>query len=467
MLRQRIVVFALSTAIILLLAASSYLLFVKEKNDSKPGADSFITGTFDINGTIPPDTKAVFFMRSFRSEVEFVKTMETERVRDESTWKIRGLKSSSSYEIKARLISNNQIIAESNTIFVTAPANNEQVVFNIGNANGDSGTITGVIITNGYIPAGGVILLESKEEGKDNYEDTNIKLGAKITQSFIFSKIISGKTYDLKGRLYDSTGTSIGTSLPIRATAPAKNELIIINSYAAPPRNTALVQKSSNTSSTTITPTPNVNTQGATATISGVIDFNGQAPTNSRIVIFQKLKGASNFQISVNNLSPLDNTAWSWNSASNGALYEMFAVLKQKQTDGTDKDIASSITKTIAAPAKDQSFTINSGISLPPPSGGVTVKCVSDSGATRSVLLKLDTVNGAATYWYQVGTTSGGTELANQTSSAQSGDQQILNLTFKENVTYYARYSYSGAPDVAAGSSQFSPFSGISSHHCP
>ena len=146
----------------------------------------------------------------------------------------------------------------------------------------------------------------------------------------------------------------------------------------------------------------------------------------------------------------------------------MLAILKQHQNNGTDQDISDSNTITVAAPANNETFTINSGFSLPAAGGSIGFSCGSyNSGnQTWSGNIAFQTVNNAQSYWFQVGSTNGGDDLTNQTANASNTTSQIQNLTFNNGVTYYARYAYANVPNVPAYSSQFSPFSQTASYRC-
>src|SRR3989344_7883299 len=239
MLWQRRLVIALILGIILFLSGSVYLLFFK-KNNTLPflqnGASTTINGNFDINGSIDPGVKAVLYIRPFQKDLEFEKTTVVERATDKTAWKIDKVERGASYEVKARLlVGNNQVVAESDSLFVTAPASNEVLTFNVGGSSAVTASISGTTIINGYIPPGSTVVLEKRGEDEEIFQSTGIGLPAQIKKSFSYENAVSGKTYYLKGRVYDSLGKSIGSSSIIKVSAAAKYELIIINSYAVPP----------------------------------------------------------------------------------------------------------------------------------------------------------------------------------------------------------------------------------------
>ncbi|HRN96704.1 MAG TPA: hypothetical protein PLD54_04620, partial [Candidatus Levybacteria bacterium] len=147
--------------------------------------------------------------------------------------------------------------------------------------------------------------------------------------------------------------------------------------------------------------------------------------------------------------------------------YDVIAVLKQRQSNGTDKDIAGSQVLSAAAPAAGLTFVINSSVSLSSPSGPITVTCNSLSGNTWSATVSMGSVTGAQTYWYQIGTSNGGTEAANSVLAPQSGQSvQTVSLSLNKGTSYYVRYAYATVANVPAGSSQFSPFSSTTQIQC-
>ena len=173
---------------------------------------------------------------------------------------------------------------------------------------------------------------------------------------------------------------------------------------------------------------------------------------------------ASSYSVAVDNVSPADGVTWVWNSPQNSTWYTLIAILKQRQSDGTDKDISTSAPITVAAPAASTVFTINSGFNLSAPTGAITLNCQTydNSGPdTWAVVINFQAVDGAKSYWYQVGQTNGASDMVN---TANSGN--TTNSVFKSNVTYYARYAYANVSVAPLGSNQYSGFSSTTPLKC-
>ncbi len=208
----------------------------------------------------------------------------------------------------------------------------------------------------------------------------------------------------------------------------------------------------------TFKPTPTATPTGTTGTISGNISYHGQTPVNSRIVIFVKLTSATNAQVAVDNLTPVDGALWQWTGAVTGTSYTVYAVLKQKQSDGTDKDIAASSTITITAPSGFIVLTVNSYYTLTKPTGTSNVSCTTYNGGpnqnTWNVTVNFPSYSGAQSYWLEVGSADGGSDVVNTYGNVLSAA-----AIFKNNTTYYGRYAYAAVASVDTGSGQYSAFS--------
>ncbi len=141
------------------------------------------------------------------------------------------------------------------------------------------------------------------------------------------------------------------------------------------------------------------------------------------------------------------------------------AVLKQHNANGTDTDIAYSSPVTIAAPAGSVVLSINSGVSLSAPGGPISVNCQQYNGGpnqnTWNVVITFGTVPGAQSYWYQVGNTSGASNIVNTANPSNT-----ISTTFNNNTTYYARYAYANVGTTPLGSSEWSGFSSATPLQC-
>lgn len=445
----------LAGIVVVLLLVIGYFMFVNKSFFTKSGP-AVVSGEFNINGVIP--TGATITLTQIQLGQKNAQEMTIARgipAADHGAWSFPNAVSGTSYELQATVQANGKTIAQSSPLQVTAPADSETLVINIASdeTTVQNAVISGDVTINGYIPQGATISVEGKLIGETDYTTIASGLPAKTKQFMSYTTAVAGKVYQVKGQMFDVNGTAIGSSDILELTAPALDETLTINSKAQPP----------------VTPTAAANTPTVApvaTTLSGSINFNGAAPANSRIVIFQRVTGSQNFQVAVDNITPSDGTTWQWTKAKNATWYDLVAILKQRQNDGTDKDLAKSAVMTVAAPANNIQFTLNSGISLSAPSGNITVTCNSQSGNAWNTTVNFPAVSGAQSYWIQIGTSNGGTERMNQTQNASGNPLQAVNPSFQSGVTYYARYAYANVQNAPAGSNDFSAFSGTTSMIC-
>lgn len=463
----------ISLVVLCLLAilSSSFAIYLflhkTTTSSSEPSQQASISGTFDINGVIPQGA----FITLSQKEIHSTKTPQVFAVNlpivDQSPWSFSNAKSNTSYEIQAQVMVNGAIIATSSPIDVTAPAEDETLVLNIPSTQQQTTNtvISGNITVNGYIPNGSTITIQGRKLGTQTFTTVAQGLPGQPKQFMDYTKALSGVSYEVQGTLLDKTGTVIGTSNILTVTAPAVNEELTINS-SAPAPSVAPTQTPTPIAQTTATPLPIPTNPPVTSTmVSGNINFNGAAPGNSRIVVFEKLMNASNYQVAVDNISPISGVTWQWNSAQNATWYTLIAVLKQRQSNGTDIDIATSAPVTVAAPASSVVLTINSGYSLSAPGGPITVNCQTYNGGPNqnnwNVIITFQAVPGAGSYWYQVGSINGGSDIINTANQINT-----VNATFNNNTTYYARYAYANVPVAPLNSNQYSGFSSTTSLQC-
>lgn len=442
-------------------AFAAYFIFNTTNNSSllSTGKNAEISGRFDVNGVIPQGVTITLLQRDPSQKGGYTAIAQGLQFEDQATWNFPNAVSGKSYEIKASVVQDGKTLSESDPIFVTAPATDEAIGINVESQNGTANAvISGIVGINGYLPTGSTITIEGKlTNGSADYTKIISGVPAKDGQVVAYTTAVAGKTYSVRGTLYDGNGGEIGKSSVLQITAPAKNEVLDINSTAKAP---VVVQPTAQPAAATAAPVV------SNGTISGSINFNGGAPANSRIVIFQRLSGQGNFQVAVDNITPVNGTNWQWNGAQVGTWYDMVAILKQKQSNGTDTDIATSSTQTFAAPASNEVFTLNSGFSLSSPNGNITITCGNNNNNVFSAIVYFQSVPNAQGYWYQVGMTNGGAELYNQTGNGTSNPLQQINVSMNRGTNYYARYAYSTIGNQPMGSSQYSGFTGTTQISC-
>lgn len=472
----RLTIIILVTAIILLVAAIGFLIFGKKDPSLTSGNNTLsnsgqISGTLDINGVIPSGATVSLSQKTLGSNSNPTDFVSGLTPNDGDNWHFNDAQAGKSYEIQAKLIVNGNEVAFSSPTSVTAPATDIILTLNVESEEPSlqqNAIISGNIIVNGYIPNGSTISVKGRSIGNQEFTTVADNLPGQARQFMSYSTAIAGTTYEIVGTLYAQNGTTIlGTSSTLTVTAPAVNETLIINSTAQAPVTPTPVQVATPIpTSSQIAPSPTPTPIPQAAVISGSINFNGVAPPNSRIVIFQKIYNSSNYQVAVDNIVPVNGATWQWGQPANSTWYDLIAILKQRQSNGTDIDISTSAMQSVAAPATNVQFTLNSGFSLNPPGGSISVNCGNESGSTWNAQITFDSVSGAQSYWYQIGTTNGGIQVNNSTQNASGNSNLIVNAQLNSGTTYYARYAYANIPNLTAGNSQFSPFSNTQQLQC-
>jgi hypothetical protein len=243
-------------------------------------------------------------------------------------------------------------------------------------------------------------------------------------------------------------GKTISDSPEISVVAPAKNEVLTAHSQAKSPA----PQK---------------------ATISGTINLNGSAPYNTRIMVFQRLKGTNDFKVAQDNINPVDGASWSWNGAISGTTYDIMAVLKLKQNDVSDLDYAYSTNLTVTAAASNETLSINTAITLAAPPAPPAIACDSQADNDYKIKFTFDLQNNGQQYWLQIGTTDGGDDIVNQrinpitqSLQVQGGKITIATFTVPMGKNIWARYAYS-TNATSAQLTSFSAFSKTQLFTCP
>lgn len=471
----KVIIIALVVSIIVLVGAVGFLIFGKNDARVNPNASNQIhsdqiSGTLDINGVVPPGSSITLSQKVVGSNSQPQDFVSGLTPNDGDSWHLDNVSPGQSYEIQAKLMVGNAEAAFSSPISVTAPATDQVLTLNIESESGtQNAVISGNIIVNGYIPEGATISVKGRSLGEQEFTTVAQNLPGQPRQFMSYTTATEGTTYDVVGTLYAQDGTTIiGTSPTLTVTAPAVNETLTINSTAilpATPTPTPTVPAPTTAQATQApaTPTP---VPAPQAIIAGSINFNGIAPPNSRIVIFQKVYNSSSYQVAVDNITPTNGATWQWGNPQASTWYDLIAILKQRQSDGTDTDISTSAMQSIAAPATNVQFTLNSGFSLNQPSGPISVACGNESGSTWNAQITFGAVSGAQSYWYQIGTSNGGIQINNSTQNASGNSNLVVNVQMNSGTTYYARYAYSTLANLNAGNSQFSPFSNTQTLQC-
>lgn len=409
-----------------------------------------VAGVIKLNGPIPVNSSIALAAKKANTNDSYQFFTNNLPATDEVAWNYQQADNDQAYEIQAYLQQSGQNIATSDPLTVTAPAHNEEVVINYQSATAGSSNavLAGTVTVNGYIPTGSTIQILGRKSGNTTFEPVITNLPAQATQYISYATAVSGQLYDVQAQLIGSTGLNLGQSGVITLSAPTNNAVLQINSGAVPPP-----------------PAPSATL--ISAGISGSINLNGTAPNNSSIVVLARPSGTSNYNVVLNGMQPIDQNSWQWLGAQAGQSYDLQAVLKQQNSNGTQTDVAASNQITVTAPATNQVFTINSSYQLGGPNGNISVSCGVHNSAQNNwtASVNFGSVVGAQSYWFQVGTTSGGSDLVNTQLNSTNNPNQTINVTLNDSVSYYARYAYANVQ--SNNWSNFSLFSNVTTIHCP
>ena len=427
-----------------------------------------ISGTIHLNGPIPQGSSISIGIRDHGTTGDYQIFTSGLTATDDSAWQYNQAEEGKSYQLQAYLDLNGTHNATSEPITVSAPATEEVLTINIVTPPSSSpqpATISGTLYVNGYIPQGAVVDVLGRNYGSTNDFTVIVdNLSAQVKRTITYSNAVAGQKYEVKGQLIDSSGAIIGDSSVMIISAPSDNAVMTINSSAQPPAGSITP-----IGSTTPSGGPTASTAPATGSsaISGTINFNGSAPGGTSIVILAKQPSDTQYQVVVNGVTPANGATWTWNGANAGTTYNMVAVLKGQQNN-QNIDYADSQTYTVAAPAQNQLFTLNTGISMGAPSGSVWITCgtKNNSNVWSGNTVNFTSVNGGQYYSFQVGSTSGGYDIANIQQAAQSTTNQTIGVSnLNDSVIYYAQYAVSSVTNPTPA--QLSPYSGVYTLKCP
>ncbi len=347
--------------------------------------------------------------------------------------------------------------------------------------------INGIFTIAGTVPHGGTMTLLGKDSGGNTpFIPITNNITPKDLSPWEFPTATAGKSYNIKAEMV--VNAVVIDSNTITVVAPAVNQVLSFSLQQMPTSSPTSTTNHSNgvvltptfiplitqaptiTPTMSITPTPLITpaaSPSAGASISGTLTFTGQPPVSSRVVIFERVTGTTNYQVAIDNFIPYASSVWTWQGVP-GTKYDFIAILKQKQSNNTDIDLASSSQITMSTPSTTGALAISYSPVLSAPNPNISVNCNSLDGSSQNwnATINFQTVTGAASYWFQAGTTDGGIDLVNSTKNAISGNNQTLSEPLKNGTTYYAKYAYAGIPNISANNSDFSPLSATAQFKC-
>jgi len=429
--------------------------FPNKPIEVKPG--EIISGKIDLNGYVP-DKSYIEIGERERGTDKFTIVAQNLPAQDGAMWYWAQSQKNKNYELKAYLKQNDKTISESGVLTITAPATEEVLSINSKaeppkppettpvnspEASPSSQTTTsprramiaGVVDLNGNIPANSIIQIVQRTSGDPTFQIAENNIQAVDGANWVWKGAQVGSEYEIQAYIL-SQGQTIGQSQILTIAAPALNEVLVINSIAQPAAPT-------------------------TGVVTGQINLNGQIPQgNISIVVYERVQGTNNFNVAQDSISPSNGAIWTWGNASSGTTYEIIAVLKQQNAP----DVATSPILVVTAPADEEVLTLNTNVSLPPPTGNPAISCVNQTSIGQwNIMMSVSPYNNAGDYLLQIGSQSGGTDILN--SQVNLSGSINAGAVINNNTTYYARYAYGFC--INCPFTSFSAFSNTLSFTCP
>lgn len=215
--------------------ADSEILTINSKIAPPKAAVSTISGTLDLNGYLPTNSTIKISARKV-GESDFIPIINNLTAKDGIVWSWNNAVTGTSYEIQGYLIYNGNVIAQSKTLVVAAPAYNEIVRINSPATGGPTFTsMSGTINHNGIIPANSTYAIAQRQNGTTQ-QFTVVVSGIPVADSaaWIWNQAVGGVIYDLQAYLKDNSGNIITMSQVLTVAAPAVNEILTINAQTQP-----------------------------------------------------------------------------------------------------------------------------------------------------------------------------------------------------------------------------------------
>jgi len=422
--------FALTALLIagfFLFTRTSHAPTSEETTSSQEGGSAFVSGSVGINGVIPSSATIAIGERKHGSDGQFQIVVTGIQASDGVSYHWDTASHGQPYDMQAYLQVNGNTIASSDIVTLVAPAVSEVFHINIpqsqgsGSSQNQSANISGIVDLNGYIPPGSTIAIAEQASGQSAFTTTITGLSATDGIAWTWDNANAGTAYAIIAYL-QVNGNTVSQSNAISVTAPAANEVLVINSTATPPA-------------------------PATVSVSGSINLNGSIPQGSTISVAARQTGTQTFSIFASNLSASDGVTWNYGNATSGVSYDFQAYLQSNgQTSSTSQVL------TVTAPANNEVLTINAQTQpQAPPANSITNECNGKNPSTNLWQVTLgvnnnNVVPGAQQYWVTIGTNQGGNNVYNTIVNANNtGQFQNVQTGFvlTEGQQYYAQYAYS------------------------
>jgi hypothetical protein len=435
-----------SSNLLLLVLVGFLIFFAYGKLIAKT---TVIAGTVNFNRLEPDkgDEGEIFILyRPFQSESDFIETGVVTQLKDEAPWSWNKAEEGKTYEIKARLQIGSEVIKDSSSLVVSAPAKNEELTLSVtwedlpkkvvDTQKVDMG---GTIKVYGYIPTDASLEVQTKTAKEPNFLNQWTSDDVKATNTWQWEKAVPNTKYQMRALLI-SENKVIGESATYNETGVKTDEVsFLINSEAT---------------------NPNSNKK---ATISGNLTINGPEEQYTSALIMWSPPGANKWTEIARLKDPKNGTqTWQWTEAKAGVDYEIGIDLQVNE-----KSVATTTNKIVTAPAHDVDFTLNTGVNVPTPNNKPSLdSCGNNENNQWDANLVIPVNKDYGNYWWQIGTDKGAGNVYNGKVKPPTNDDFVrLTIKAQTNQTLYARYAYSFCSNCS-DDANFSNFSDSLSFSC-
>lgn len=412
-------------AVIAIIAVVALGLILFGNGGSSTEGDATVAGIINFNGLKPAEDpvtgSAIKLMQKTADVEDFTDTGVSVDVADQSEWAWDTAVAGTTYELRADAWVGEDFIKSSNVIVSTAPSSDQTLTFNITLEDlpdyvieERNVTVSGVIDINGFVPDGSTVTIFGRESGTENDFAPAIEgIPATDGAEWAYDEAQPGVTYDYQAEMYAADDTFIGQSQYLTVTAPAANEVVVINSSAEAPVETA--------------------------SISGTVSLRGPVTEGSTLLMLQRQVGEIEYT-EFDRQPAVTGQEWSFDDAVQGITYDITAALQvDKENTATGNVIV------VAAPATGEQIVIDTGVNIPPPGSAPRLSCGDpDSTGGYNATLFFPYVEDAAAYYYEVGTSAGGNDVDKGPIPAPSdpASDPETNVYVKGDTDYFSRYAY-------------------------
>lgn len=435
----------------------------KEKEEASDHHDSGnLSGIVTFDGLAPEpndDGEIVISVREHAAGGVFtpVELSAQPKLQDGTHWAWDAAVDDTAYDIKATLMIDGEEVTSSPIVTATAPSSTNELVLTVtwsvlpdaSISSSGNKTIAGTTAVSGYIPEGATISIftapardesqiDSEEVIDPKFSPAVTGIAAKANTSWEWDQALSQVEYLVQAELYDATGKYISSSHNVKASVPQGNvALAITSSASSTPEEPAIVG------------------------VSGTVEMNGSYKSDSEIIVEARENGTGGFY-TVDSFPAESKRNWEYTKAKNGVPYDFRATLRR---DGSD--ISTSKQHSTAAPATGVKLKINTDMDLDAPAQPpVVAECNKRDDEGYDVKIKYPGVDGAKSYWVQVGKSSSSADRLNEAERPdKNGGALTVKLKIDKERYYYTRYAQSVCSDCTTQDS-FSDFSSKLKFYC-